>query len=623
MKAIPEKPTAVGELRPSQMLYTFGIGAVVDLPNVSAIVMGLDDWAPDVSTESVSEKRLLDAVRRRLGPQVDHLITPPAPPGGPAFTQTLDERSRGVPVAPFPQYLRCPLCELLTPLSAGLAELKVDRFRPDRTAFVHRNCGRAQGNPPRMVPARFLVACKNGHLDDFPWHKFVHGGPDACHSQFTLRDFGATGAAVDIQVECLTCGKKRRMSDAFDKKRFAPEMGTCGGRHPHLRRREPCTASPEAMLLGATNAWFSVTESLLTIPSTTDPIVEAVAGWWSTAKDLESAGEVRTMRKTGHLPAALSAFDDAAIFAAIQTFAAHGKGEDPSDLHGPEYKLLVAADPAKNTGDFHLNRLTPSVPDGFEAFVEQVVLVERLRVVTAALGFTRVTAARNFGSTEAAAGSTAPLSRKPPRFVPAGENRGEGIFIQFNAPKLAAWRDAITKGRQADFERAYARWKGARNIQLPGPAFPGMVYLLLHSISHAVMRQLTVECGYPAASVRERLYVREADGEITMAGILLYTAAPDAEGTLGGLVRLGRRENLGRILRGALDAMRLCASDPLCAEHSPDEDHMATLHGAACHACLLSPETSCENGNQFLDRLLLVATLHSDDLAFFNLEPWS
>jgi hypothetical protein len=623
VKAIPEKPTAIGELRPSQMLYTFGIGAVVDLPNVSAIVMGLDDWTPDVGTEGISEKRLLDAVRRRLGPQVAHLITPPVPPGGAGFTQTLDERNRGVPVAPFPQFLRCPVCELLTPISGGLVELKVDRFRPDRTAFVHLNCARAQVNPPRMVPARFLLACENGHLDDFPWHRFVHRGAEDCASQFTLRDYGATGAAVDIQVECTKCGKKRRMSDAFDKDRFPPEMATCGGRHPHLRRREPCSAKPEAMLLGATNAWFSVTESLLTIPSTTDPIVEAVAGWWSTAKDLESAGEVRTMRKTGNLPAALAAFDDAAIFAAIQTFAVHGKGEDPTDLHGPEYTLLVAADPAMNTGDFHLNRLMPSVPDGFEAVVEQVVLVERLRVVTAAMGFTRISAVRAFGSTEAAAGTIAPLSRTPPKFVPAGENRGEGIFIQFKAAKLAAWRDAISKTRQADFERAYARWKGARNIQPPGPAFPGMVYLLLHSLSHALMRQLTVECGYPAASVRERLYVREIDGDITMAGILLYTAAPDAEGTLGGLVRLGRREQLGRILRGALDAMRLCASDPLCAEHSPDEDHMATLHGAACHACLLSPETSCENGNQFLDRLLLVATLHSDDLAFFELEPWS
>lgn len=625
MKAIPEKPTAIGELRPSQMLYTFGIGAVVDLPNVSAIVMGLDDWTPDVGSEGISEKRLLDAVRRRLGPQVAHLITPPAPPGGPGFTQTLDERNRGVPVAPFPQFLRCPLCELLTPISGGLVELKVDRYRPDRTAFVHRNCGRAQGNPPRMVPARFLLACENGHLDDFPWHRFVHRGAEDCASQFTLRDYGATGAAVDIQVECLKCHKKRRMADAFDKDRFPPEIATCSGRHPHLRRREPCSAKPEAMLLGATNAWFSVTESLLTIPSTTDPIVEAVAGFWDKAQKFDSLAKVAFAREMELLPPALVKSDvtDEAIFAAIQTFAAHGKGEDPSDLHGPEYKLLVAADPAMNTGDFDLNRLTPSVPDGFEAYVEQVVLVERLRVVTAALGFTRVTAARTFGSTEAAAGSTAPLSRKPPKFVPAGENRGEGIFIQFKAAKLAAWRDAISKTRQADFERAYARWKGARNIQLPGPEFPGMVYLLLHSLSHALMRQLTVECGYPAASVRERLYVREADGEITMAGILLYTAAPDAEGTLGGLVRLGRREQLGRILRGALDAMRLCASDPLCAEHSPDEDHMATLHGAACHACLLSPETSCENGNQFLDRLLLVATLHSDDLAFFELEPWS
>jgi len=621
MKAIPEKPIAVGELRPSQMLHTYGVGAVVDLPNVSAIVLGLDDWAPDLGAEVISEKRLLDSVKKRLGSQVEHLITPPAPPSGPSFSQTPEEKNRGVPVAPFPQFLRCPMCELLTPLDSGLVELKPDLFRPDRTAFVHSNCSRSQFGPPKMVPARFLVACKNGHLDDFPWHRFVHRGPEGCHSQFSLRDFGATGAAIDIQVECLTCEKKRRLADAFEPLKFGAELGPCGGRHPHLRRRETCTASPEALLLGATNAWFSVTESLITIPSSKDPLVEAVAGWWDKAQKVDSVAKVAFARDLGMLPAALAQADDAAIFAAIQTFAVQGSEGDASDLHGPEYTLLVAADPAKNTADFHLNRLTPSVPEAFEDVLEQVVLVERLRVVTAALGFSRIVATRSFGANEAAAGITAPLSRKPPKFVPAGENRGEGVFMQLKAHKLAEWRDHLSPGRKSEFEQAYIRWKEARGISSPGPSFPGMVYLLLHSLSHAIMRQLTIECGYPAASVRERLYVREVDGDVTMAGILLYTAAPDAEGTLGGLVRLGRPDNLGRILRGALDAMRLCASDPLCIEHSPNEDHMASLHGAACHACLLAPETSCESGNQFLDRLLLVETLHSADHAFFSMEP--
>ena len=102
-----------------------------------------------------------------------------------------------------------------------------------------------------------------------------------------------------------------------------------------------------------------------------------------------------------------------------------------------------------------------------------------------------------------------------------------------------------------------------------------------------------------------------------MAGVLIYTAAPDSEGTLGGLVQLGEPEELGRHIRCALEALTLCASDPLCAEHQPPQDGL-TLHASACHACLFSAETSCERGNRYLDRSVLVGTVHREDLAFFR-----
>jgi len=145
-----------------------------------------------------------------------------------------------------------------------------------------------------------------------------------------------------------------------------------------------------------------------------------------------------------------------------------------------------------------------------------------------------------------------------------------------------------------------------------------MRYVLLHSLAHALIRQFAVECGYTAASIRERIYSRPpgTDAE-PMAGILLYTAAPDSEGTLGGLVALGQPKTLGRHLDQALESMRLCASDPLCAEHHPLKDGL-TMHGAACHACLFLPETSCERGNKYLDRSVLVSTVETDNLAFFS-----
>ena len=101
-----------------------------------------------------------------------------------------------------------------------------------------------------------------------------------------------------------------------------------------------------------------------------------------------------------------------------------------------------------------------------------------------------------------------------------------------------------------------------------------------------------------------------------MAGILIYTAAPDSEGTLGGLVSLGETQMLERHLEQALESLEICASDPLCAETEPDQAFLS-LHGAACHNCLLLPETSCERGNRYLDRSVLMPTLEHGEFAFF------
>ena len=178
-------------------------------------------------------------------------------------------------------------------------------------------------------------------------------------------------------------------------------------------------------------------------------------------------------------------------------------------------------------------------------------------------------------------------------------------------------RQALNEAGDEFFD-AHVRWRKARGIEPPEDGFPGMRYVLLHSFSHALMRQLSLECGYAAASIRERIYAQPASEEQEgMAGILIYTSAPDSEGTLGGLVSLGETETLGLHIGQALEAAHLCANDPLCAEHTPGaQGH--TIHAAACHACLFSPETSCERGNRYLDRATLTPTVEHDERSFFG-----
>lgn len=615
--------TAVGELRPSQMLYTYGVGAIVDLPKIAAMVMGLDDW--DVNRcLPVEEERLLAAVRVAVGNQVEALRMPPLQSDSGAAGQPSEESHIGVPVAAFPRWMVCPVCRLLSSIGSGLFELRPNYFRSEKTCYVHANCPKP-GKPPEVLPVRFLLACKNGHLDDFPWRWFVHQGPTDCTGPLRLYDAGISGEAADLLVRCdgKDCNAYQRMSKAFGEEAPLHLPPQCSARRPHLRDTddEACSERVKCILLGASNAWFPLTLSTLYIPPVSDPLGQLVDEYWSTLAGVNNQTMLDFLRQLPTMAATMAAFasySDDALLAAIETkrTATGSADTDPQDIRTPEWQVLSQADVSKNGNDFFLNPVAP--PVGYESLIEKVVLVERLREVKALIGFTRLESPGEFSDAEEIPEEQrVDLSRKPPLWVPATEVRGEGVFIHFCQAALTSWCSRpVVQQRHALFERAYQQWRAARDLP-PDLNFPGIGYLLLHSFSHALMRQLVLECGYTAASIRERLYWTAPNkGTEPMAGVFLYTAAADSEGTLGGLVSLGMPDVLGRHISQALEMIRLCASDPLCAEHSPLQDDV-TLHGASCHACLFAPETSCERSNRYLDRSLLVRTLEQTDLAFF------
>ena len=187
--------------------------------------------------------------------------------------------------------------------------------------------------------------------------------------------------------------------------------------------------------------------------------------------------------------------------------------------------------------------------------------------------------------------------------MPAVERRGEGIFLQIHEALVADWCQRVDDHPDiVALRNAYGRWRENRDLD-PDPTFPVARYLLVHTLSHLLLRQVALECGYSSASIRERLYVGVPDQPT--AGLLLSTAASDSEGTLGGLVALGEARFLGRLLGQALDDAETCSSDPLCGERLP-EPPSDQLHAAACHACLFVSETSCEAGNRWLHRGVLV-----------------
>lgn len=596
----------VGTVRPTQVLSTYGVGSTVDLPQMSVMVMGLDDW-PVIRMEEIREDRLLQLVKHVLGPQVRQLKAAPlADQDGRVEHRFGAAPGEGIPVAAFPRWLVCTHCRLLAPISSGLFDFKQEIYRPEMSKYVHTNCVRSGVRRPEAIPARFLVACENGHIDDFPWHSYLHGG-SGCPGPLELRDIGPTGEAIDVRVYCRACNTSKPMALAFTENGRG-NLAPCRGWYPHLRVApvEECGKEIRPMLLGATNQWFARQYSALSIPASSDPL-EQVAAQDLTAlfEGVESAREAGLARR-GQVR--YDPFSDSAIWEAIQKLRARDsdKSLSPQELKIPEWRLFSKPDTTKNNRDFQLRCVAP--PSGYQHWIDQVVLVEKLREVRAFVGFTRLEAAGEDSTTR-----LAPLRRGSAEWVPAAEVRGEGIFLRIAEQEIEKWVRRCGQ-RNQQFVAAHRRWRQQRNLD-PATGYPGMRYVLLHSLSHALIRGFSLECGYASASLQERIYSAGPESGEAMAGILIYTAAPDSEGTLGGLVSLGETETLERHLDQALESLEVCASDPLCAETQPDQAFLS-LHGAACHNCLFLPETCCERGNRYLDRSVLVPTLMHTEFAF-------
>jgi hypothetical protein len=601
---------AIGEIRPSQLLWTYGPGALIDLPNKSVVTLGTDKWLPE-SCELVIENRLLASVQARLGPQVAELRLPPVTREGGDLI--------GVPVKPFPRWMRCVKCGLLSPWDRGQFKLQGNPNNPASMRFVHENCDRvpAGRRRPDVVPARFLMACRNGHLDDFPWHWFVHRGPDDCEGFLSFFESKASLQTENIKVKCNTCGKSRSMAQAFGQAGES-SLPACRGRHPHLDQFDDheCEERGRAVLLGASNGWFPVTLSALAIPQFEDALSQIVSDGWKLLSGIQSEAVldpvISALKNAGQLPG-IERFSMEEIWEAIERHRNGDQGQEAQDLKAPEWAVL-SSDPLP-TGHEHFMTKVVDSPPGFEEIFERVVLLERLREVNALIGFTRIEAPEEGGADENA--ERAPICRGTPDWIPASQVHGEGIFLQFKHDALDAWEAKPEVEAMIDrLVTGHRGWRNRRGLD-PSEKFPGARFIMLHSLAHVLIRELALECGYNAASIRERIYANVEDGE-NQAGVLIYTAAADSDGTLGGLVDLGKPQNLGPIIVQALRRAKICASDPLCSEHDPATDQSTS--GAACHACSLVSETSCEIGNRYLDRSFLVETVDNRKAAFFEID---
>jgi hypothetical protein len=543
-----------GKLRLSQIITTFGPGAVVDLPTDSVMVAGIDKWPHGPVIHEPRLENALGVVSFRA----------------PATRKTLDD----IPCVRFPKNLICSNCGLFS---------------------WHKKCPECGSS---TYPARLIVICPSGHADEFPWRWWVHR-QGSCKGTPKLRidNLKRTAALADLIVRCDTCEQKRSLSGALGP--GALEGFSCSGKRPWLigASDEDCAQKVRSVLRGASNVYFSSTLSALSIPPWSNPIHALLNDHWQTLRSLPE----ETCRAVIQ---ALPDFQNFNINDVMQAIREHRTNTTTMHSLRKEEFLAFRNPTGGGSTDFQIQR--EPVPDQFCASIAQVVLAPRLREVCVLRGFTRIDPpdADNVDQ------PLAPIELEAQNWLPAVEHRGEGIFIELNQEKVRDWeKRPQVQERTKGLDATYAAWRHQRGIPPTGPILPRMV--LLHTLSHLLIRQLSLECGYSSSSLKERIYSGP-----DMCGLLVYTASADSDGSLGGLVQQGKEARFRATLQAMLESSQWCSSDPLCMEHNPYRT--GKLTGASCHACSLLAETSCELSNRFLDRALVRDLARVHDTGYFS-----
>lgn len=603
----------LGELRRSTAVMTFGPGSVVDFradgAPVSAVAAGLEEWDRSFRPPGLANPQRITEPRLQRKLAVGGFRLPPV-----VDENWRDEHGnpdrRALVAVRFPEWLQCPQCDRVAPAGRWSQD-------PGRAYRYCASCTRRAPGERKVfaIPVRFVMACDRGHLDDFPWHVWVaHRADCKKKERADLYLRSERPGLAGLILSCSECQARRSMDGVFSAQTWRGFR--CRGRRPWLATaNETCDCEPRALQRGASNLYFPVIESALSIPPWSDAIQEALGVYWNpivnTSPD-DRATFIRVLAQ-GDLEPVLRELGLSPEELARQVDERLNRYNDDAilNIRQEEYRQLVSGtDTAeRDAREFEVRNV--SVSEGLRPFFDRVVRVVRLREVRVLRGFTRINPPGDEDSPDIAA-----IAVGNPGWLPAVEVRGEGIFLAFNQDSLRAWEagEVVTnRARQVndswriEWHRRYGEDEPAWHIT---PR-----YLLAHTFAHALMRQLTLECGYSTAALRERLYV--SDGPDGMAGLLIYTATSDSDGTLGGLQRQGESSRIERAVEAAIRAMEWCSSDPLCIEGMIAGSDGLSL--AACHACVLAPETACEQYNRFLDRAVLVGGLPgAPEAGFFS-----
>lgn len=607
-------------MRRSALIGPWGVGAIVPFPNdESLMIAGLDMWRyNEPASFIIKDERL----QRRLG--VKELRWPPD------FRENnADPRNcfLKIPAVRFPTWHYCPYC-------GSMEKVTFYQQQPECDCYPWpngRKCNPSHRYKRKLIPERFIIICPNGHIDDFPVAEWLHANSGHEYNpkenggicKIRRSTGGASASLSGIFYECA-CGAKKSIAAAKYPGALARIGYRCKGAKPWLGidkdEENPCTCKPEEMQLvlrGATNVWFADTRSSIYIPTDDEQaskrIIALLDRYYEEVSAARVNGEwnrmiINILAKTNHV-------DEEELYQAFLKREAGFEGlpEVSEEMSEDAYRLAEYNVLVNNSGSDKQRFHSKNYPISFynpviNKYFKSISLVHKLQETRALVGFSRVEP------------KEMPISERKKmlrlgdeNWLPAIQVQGEGIFFEFNKDALEEWAEHPSiLNRVKNLQDAYKKSKfGAASIGDLRPEF-----LLIHTFAHLLINQLSFECGYGSSSIREKIYCEKTTNEHNMYGLLVYTSSGDSEGSLGGLVRQGEKNNIEDTICAAVRNAAWCSADPVCIQSFGQGPESCNL--AACHNCALLPETCCECGNRLLDRGVVVGDLADKSIGFFS-----
>ncbi|MEQ8773750.1 MAG: DUF1998 domain-containing protein [Marinoscillum sp.] len=646
-------------VRSSQLLSPFGIGQIVNFPEeLSVMVCGLNLWDEQIEqgkinrgVDSISEEELrFNEIRLQNLLGVNYFVRP--------FEYKTSGNKNNylkIPAVRFPGWHYCtnPRCGRMRKVPLG---------QPNKRIGCTACWDGKSKYKAKMIPVRFVATCPAGHIQDVPFKEWVHNGPvpnDGMEHELSYHSGGGSGDLGSINLKC-TCGERRSLAglmnirkdgeevfdsalarigfDRGDEQRFDksnpnshnPSGQYCLGQRPWLglegiKDSKGCNNHLQVLVRGASNVHFSEIQSAIYLPEGSEhanefvlKVIEEIG-----KDELKSFYEIDQGKVT--LPAILGTNQlvtkglikkDELLSGVITEILSDDQEEEeitmPSELklRYEEYRYILNGRDSENS-DFKAVKKTfddYKVQQFLEQYFDCVVMIEKLKETRVFKGFSRINPNNKIEKNE--------LSNEPVKWLPAVQVYGEGIFLKFRDDIVDSWNTQY----ENTFSEILNRYHYAMLKRRPqdGPREINSFFIAMHTFTHLLIKKLCFDCGYGSSSLRERLYF-SSNEDTRMNGILIYTSSGDSEGSLGGLVRQGKENNLGYLVKRSIEDAQWCSADPVCSDigrssgQGPDN-----VNGSACHNCCIVPETSCEEFNMLLDRTSLIGSLEDPSIGFFS-----